>query len=377
MTPFMFEKPTSVRGFLLAGVAAVAVLAPQGARAEGFDLSKFYLRGEAGYVFGGSANVDDPLFLGQDPDADADSGVVVDFDSGFLFGGGVGYQILENWRVELGADYERRDLSTTESLLLLDSGDVDVLAVMASFYRDFSLTIGDVEIKPFVGGGIGVARLSLNDLTPAFPNGTLEDEDDTNFAWTGSAGTAYQVTERLSLEFRYRYLDAGSFLVDTTFEQAEGDYRSHALMIGLRYFLGSPAAEPEPVRTVPQAVTPPPPPPKPQVVTRMVYFDFDASAIRPDAASTLDEVSAILLRSGQYDAVQIEAHADRAGPAGYNMKLSQRRADSVRRYLVDQKGIESNKVSVTWKGETDPAVPTPDGKIEAKNRRAVVVIRIR
>ncbi len=358
-------------------VAGGFVVQPQPAMAEGLDLSKLYLRGEGGYVFGGSADVDDPLFLGLDPDQNSDSGILVDFDTGFLFGGGVGYQILENWRVEIGADFESRDLDATESLLLLDSGNVDVLAVMASFYRDFSLTIGDVKIKPFVGGGIGVARVTLDDLTPAFPNGSVPDETETNFAWTGTAGTAYEVTERLAIEFRYRYLDAGDFLIDTTFEQADGAYRSHALLVGLRYALGAPAATPAPVKTVPAAVAPAPPPPKPQAVTRIIYFDFDASAIRSDAASTLDEVAAILLRTPQYDTVQIEAHADRAGPAGYNMKLSQRRAESVRNYLVDQRGINPNTVAITWKGETDPAVPTADGKVEAKNRRAVVVLRIR
>ncbi len=365
------------RGLALGLLGTVSALAWSGdSAAEGIDLSKLYVKGEGGYVFGGSADVDDPLFLGVDPVANPDAGIDLDFDSGFVFGGAVGYQILEQWRVELGATYEGRDLDAADSLLLLDSGDVDVLAVMASFYRDFSLKIGGDIIKPFIGGGIGVARLELDNLVPAFPNGPVPDEQDTNFAWTGTAGVGYQLTEQLALDFRYRYMDAGAFTVDTTFETSEGDYRSHAIMVGMRYFLGRAAPEPA-AKAVPAAVAPPPPPPEPQVMTKVVYFDFDESAIRPEAASTLDDVATILGRNPEFQRVSIEAHADTKGPAGYNMRLSKRRAESVRSYLVDQRGIDGARVSIDWKGESNPVVATGDGVIEPQNRRAEVVIRIR
>ena len=122
------------------------------------------------------------------------------------------------------------------------------------------------------------------------------------------------------------------------------------------------AATPEPAPTpppapAPQAPPPPPPPkpaPKPEKVTTAstVNFDFDRYVIRPDARSKLDDLVG-KLRDVNLEVVIAVGHADRIGSDAYNMKLSVRRADSVKAYLVS-KGIGTSRIYTEGKGERQP-----------------------
>ena len=106
----------------------------------------------------------------------------------------------------------------------------------------------------------------------------------------------------------------------------------------------------------------------------VVYFDFDKATITPDAQAELDR----FVKSMQgLDNIKIfvEGHADKAGPADYNEKLSERRAAAVRAEL-DRQGMPLaavDEVRVEAEGETRPAVNTADGVREPLNRRVVVI----
>lgn len=105
----------------------------------------------------------------------------------------------------------------------------------------------------------------------------------------------------------------------------------------------------------------------------IVYFDFDRSDINAEAQAVIDQ---ILADAGSRGAVNISAtgHADRAGPEDYNLALSLRRADAVREALIAG-GISSDAITVAGRGESEPAVPTPDGVKEQANRRVEVIIQ--
>jgi OOP family OmpA-OmpF porin len=107
--------------------------------------------------------------------------------------------------------------------------------------------------------------------------------------------------------------------------------------------------------------------------TYIVLFDFDRSNITPAGQAVIDQVLADAVAVG---AVGISAtgHADRAGPEDYNMALSLRRADSVREALIAG-GIDPSAITVAGRGESEPAVPTPDGVREQANRRVEIVIQ--
>jgi OOP family OmpA-OmpF porin len=116
----------------------------------------------------------------------------------------------------------------------------------------------------------------------------------------------------------------------------------------------APAAAPAPVAAPAPAPAPAPAGPKAEKVTNAstVNFDFDRYVIRPDARGKLDDLVG-KLRNVNLEVVIAVGHADRIGSDAYNMKLSVRRADSVKAYLVS-KGIASNRVYTEGKGERQP-----------------------
>ena len=115
-----------------------------------------------------------------------------------------------------------------------------------------------------------------------------------------------------------------------------------------------PAPEPPKPAPAPRPAAPPPPAPKAEKVTTAstVNFDFDRYAIRPDAMSKLDDLVG-KLRNVNLEVIIAVGHADRLGSDAYNMKLSVRRADSVKAYLVS-KGIAASRIYTEGKGERQP-----------------------
>jgi OmpA-OmpF porin, OOP family len=119
----------------------------------------------------------------------------------------------------------------------------------------------------------------------------------------------------------------------------------------------TPAPAPKPA---PQSLPAAPPPapkaaaPKPEKVTTAstVNFDFDRYVVRPDARTKLDDLVG-KLRNVTLEVVIAVGHADRLGSDSYNMKLSTRRADSVKAYL-QSKGIAASRVYTEGKGEGQP-----------------------
>jgi len=98
-----------------------------------------------------------------------------------------------------------------------------------------------------------------------------------------------------------------------------------------------------------------------------VYFDFDRYDIRADAKPTLRaDADAILASSG---VVTIEGHCDERGSEEYNLALGERRASSVKRYLVDL-GVPASRLRTVSFGEAKPAVPGHNEAAWRYNRRA-------
>jgi len=97
-------------------------------------------------------------------------------------------------------------------------------------------------------------------------------------------------------------------------------------------------------------------------VIRGINFKVDSDELKPSSYSVLDEAAATLLK---YDdiALEIQGHASAEGDDDYNMDLSQRRAESVMRYLIS-KGISERRLVAIGYGETRPLEEdTPDGRV--------------
>jgi peptidoglycan-associated lipoprotein len=99
-----------------------------------------------------------------------------------------------------------------------------------------------------------------------------------------------------------------------------------------------------------------------------VYFDYDKSDIREDARPALRQ-NADKLNAGSYGTVTVEGHTDERGSNEYNLALGERRANAVKRYLVDL-GVPSNNLRTVSFGEERPAVQGHDESAWRYNRRA-------
>ncbi len=139
----------------------------------------------------------------------------------------------------------------------------------------------------------------------------------------------------------------------------------------------APPARPAPVPPPPSAA--PAPTESKKIVLRGINFDFDKSNIKPEFAPVLDEAAQILKDNPRVK-VTIEGHTDSIGTVAYNQKLSERRANAVKHYLVS-KGVEAGRLDTIGYGKTRPIAPnkTPKGKDNpegrAMNRRAELKVQ--
>lgn len=109
-----------------------------------------------------------------------------------------------------------------------------------------------------------------------------------------------------------------------------------------------------------------------------VLFDFDKAEIRPDAEQSL-KAAARILREQAKGPVRVEGHTDAKGAAAYNQKLSEQRATSVMKWLVENEKLGSVKFAIKGFGATKPAAPNtkpdrtdnPEGR--QRNRRVALV----
>lgn len=98
-----------------------------------------------------------------------------------------------------------------------------------------------------------------------------------------------------------------------------------------------------------------------------VYFDFDSSALRPDALATL-ATNADMIKQIPGFIIQIAGHCDERGTQEYNLALGERRADAVRNHLI-QLGVSGDRLVTISFGEEMPAMQGHDEGAWGKNRR--------
>jgi len=103
-------------------------------------------------------------------------------------------------------------------------------------------------------------------------------------------------------------------------------------------------------------------------ILKKVYFHTNKSTIKPKSFPILDEVAVVLDVEQRIKLIQVQGHTDSRGKDSYNMKLSQDRAESVRRYLI-KKGIAGERLEAKGFGETDPIEDNKTRKGRADNRR--------
>jgi outer membrane protein OmpA-like peptidoglycan-associated protein/opacity protein-like surface antigen len=110
--------------------------------------------------------------------------------------------------------------------------------------------------------------------------------------------------------------------------------------------------------------------PKPELVAVMVNFQLNKSVLRPTEIEKLQGLLALLLEDATIT-VDIGGYASSEGTDEYNLALSQRRAEAVRNYLMEQ-GVDATRMTVVGYGEQSPLVPNDTEANRSVNRRAMV-----
>ncbi|MGV8804498.1 MAG: outer membrane protein OmpA [Polaromonas sp.] len=133
-------------------------------------------------------------------------------------------------------------------------------------------------------------------------------------------------------------------------------------------------AAPAPAAPVAPVVTPPPAAP---VATKVTYaadafFDFDKSVVKPAGKEKLDDLIS-KIKGINLEVIIAVGHTDSVGSDSYNQKLSVRRSEAVKAYLVS-KGIEKNRVYTEGKGEKQPVASNKTAEGRAKNRRVEIEV---
>jgi len=141
------------------------------------------------------------------------------------------------------------------------------------------------------------------------------------------------------------------------------------------------AAAPAPAAAAPApapAAKAPAPAPTPAVAAQKVtyaadaFFDFDKSVLKPEGRAKLDDLVS-KIQGINLEVIIAVGHTDSIGSDAYNQKLSVRRAEAVKAYLIS-KGIERNRIYTEGKGEKQPVADNRTAEGRAKNRRVEVEV---
>ena len=180
-----------------------------------------------------------------------------DLGTGSAFGFSVGKYLTNSFRLELeaikraGYEYDARRIINSA---LIQKAKIETHALFINGFYDFQpFSLKSTSITPYLGGGVGISRNKMKTTVQSvngIPDGTTIDGNTINqFAYKLSAGTLFSLTEQLSLDVNYQYVNLGAFkggtevitngerTPDIDFQRGTngGDIKTQELMVGLQY----------------------------------------------------------------------------------------------------------------------------------------------
>lgn len=278
-----------------------------------------------------------------------------------------GYQIIDNLAVEAGYDYFGRVRGNQPSTV---HANKDFRALKHSAHG------AHISLKPSyevvsgldVYGKVGAA-LIRNDYKFYNEQAKTNKAHNLNTSLLLGAGVEYAITSDLAARVEYQYLNqVGNFAKAAKKEKwtaADVDYNNyspaaHSVTAGLTYRFGqgpAPVAQPEIVT-------------KNFAFSSDVLFDFGKANLKPAASAALDAAHAEINNLGLANpAIQVNGYTDRIGKDEPNLKLSQRRAESVANYIVS-KGVNPANVTAVGYGKANPVTGTTCDTV--KGRKALI-----
>ncbi|HWV11218.1 MAG TPA: OmpA family protein, partial [Pseudomonas sp.] len=254
-----------------------------------------------------------------------------DDDQGNLFGASIGYFLTDDVELVLGYG-EYHDIRGEESL-----GNKDIKGSQTDLKALYHFGTPGAGLRPYVSGGF--AHQSISNTTSGGRNhSTLA---------TAGAGAKYYFTENF-------YTRVG---VDALYNIDQGDTEWQAgVGVGLNFGGGSKPAPAPVVAAAPEPMPEPVPAEEPAQVVRVeldVKFDFDKAQVKEESYGDIKSLADFMKQYPQ-TTTTVEGHTDSVGTDAYNQKLSERRANAVRDVLVNQYGVEGDRVNAAGYGESRP-----------------------
>jgi len=180
-----------------------------------------------------------------------------DLGTGTAFGLSAGKYLTDNFRLEMeaikrtGYNYDTRRI---DAPIRTSKADIETQTLFINGFYDFHpFTISNTPITPYLGGGIGVSRNKMGSVSRTSVTGALARWIDgtsiNEFAYKLSAGTLFSLTENISLDVNYQYVNLGAFKSKTRIVKVSdgteddallkgyngGEIKTQELMVGLQY----------------------------------------------------------------------------------------------------------------------------------------------
>lgn len=326
------------------------------------ETGKWYLNPQAGYLW-----------------ADSDRGV----DDDYYYGLGVGKHVSPEWSVELNG--------LTGSYDGVIAGELDITAFSVDALRVFKRAS---RVSPFLSIGAGY----IND------DPSSGSSEGSPLAQVG-AGLLIDVAENSTGSFVFQLRPEAKARWDFIDVEPNDRFLDYMVGIGFQFAFGAarPAEAPPKAAAPPSPPPAPPPPPPPKdsdgdgvldpsdqcpdtprgtavdavgcprkgsITLQGVTFEFNSATLTAASRPVLDDVAADLKKYPRLR-VELQGHTDSVGADAYNLRLSQKRADAVREYLVSQ-GVGADQLAAKGYGETQPTADNTSEAGRAENRRVVM-----
>src|SRR5690606_28253650 len=215
----------------------------------------WYLRGDIGHRWSELRGTEYITYGGEEVNPGTNQFTWTDLSGAASLGAGVGYQINRHFRTDLTVDYWfKSDFrgstlgdgsgGCTNPCIISDTSTYSALLLMANAYVDLGTYAG---ITPYVGGGIGGARIKWGDLYNDIADRTDRHEGakEWRFAWSLMAGASYCLTQNLQLDAGYRYTRINGGRMFEEFSEAgpgfDSGFNVHEARAGIRYAFGGPS----------------------------------------------------------------------------------------------------------------------------------------
>jgi OOP family OmpA-OmpF porin len=292
----------------------------------------------------------------------------------------LGKELSPHWDIQSGVSYARAN---------------DELATGSGRYKQTSLgmdalyMLGRDSFRPFLLTGLGVANNKLDySTTPS-----VQDKSKTSWLANIGLGAQYLFNDSFGVQADVRQQWTRSTAKSTGVFDSSGTVGNTLLNLGGVFRFPAPTAMPvvesAPAAAPVQAATAPDTPvaavlpackPSFETVTILAekLFAFDQDKLQDSSKPTLDDVAAKIKANADVELVLVTGHTDRLGSESYNQKLSERRANQVKAYLMTQ-GVSAKRLQASGKGESEPVVACKGDKPSKKlieclqpNRRVVI-----